>query len=201
MGILTKDSLSSKSYVKNMMNKFEDVAESRENQKMDPRVFTILNYDKILDEMCQYVKGYIEYKEKGSDKYKGQVMGNTIQFYNRMFTDTKKYRRKMYLSDMKDIITDFLKRTKDLQKVMEDHVDECSVDPEMKILLELTDNQFKKVSKVNKDDVEIYFWLLYEGTHKNYDHKYDLPTSLKVAYNTPTTPVIHLYENRRGDKE
>jgi hypothetical protein len=70
----------------------------------------------------------------------------------------------------------------------------------MKALLELTDNQYKKVSKVNKDDIEIYFWLLYDKTYKNHDHKYDLPTSLRVAYNTPSTPVMHLYENRKGDK-
>lgn len=199
--MLTKESLSSKLYVRNMMNKFEEVAESREKQRMDPRVFTMLNYEKIIDEMCQYVQGYVDYKAKGSDKYKGEVMGNTIQFYNRMFTDEKKYRRKMYLADMKDICKGFLEQTKRLQTLMEKYVDESAIDHEMKTLLELTDNQYKKVSKVNKDDIEIYFWLLYDGTYKNHDHKYDLPTSLRVAFNTPSTPVMHLYENRKGDME
>lgn len=199
--MLTKESLSSKLYVRNMMNKFEEVAESREKQRMDPRVFTMLNYEKIVDEMCQYVQGYVDYKAKGSDKYKGEVMGNTIQFYNRMFTDEKKYRRKMYLADMKDICKGFLEQTKRLQTLMEKYVDESAVDHEMKTLLELTDNQYKKVSKVNKDDIEIYFWLLYDGTYKNHDHKYDLPTSLRVAFNTPSAPVMHLYENRKGDRE
>lgn len=193
--LLTKDNLATKMYVMNMANKFEDVADSRERQKMDPRVFTVLNYEKIVDEMVQYVQGYVDYKKKGTDKYKGQVAGNTIQFYNRMFTDTKTYRRKMYLVDFRDICTGFLQKTKELQKLMEEYVDESNVDPEMKTLLELTDNQYKKLSKVNKDDIEIYFWLLYNKTFKNHDHKYDLSPSLKNAYETESTPVIHRYKN------
>ena len=199
--LLNKESLATKLYVKNMANKFEEVAESREMPKRDVRIFTMLNYEKIVDEMYQYVKGYVDYKSKGTDKYKGQVAGQTIQFYNRMFTDDKKYRRKMYLADMKDIVKGFLEKTKLLQEIMEQYVDESAIDPEMKTLLELTDNQFKKVSKVNKDDIEIYMWLMYDGTFKNHDHKYDLPTSLRVAFNTPSTPVMHLYKNEFGEKE
>ena len=119
--MLTKESLVTRLYVKEARNMFEDICNERESPKMDPRVFTILNYEKMVGDLAEYISGYIKYKEKGSNKYKGQVAGTTLQFYNRMFTDEKKYRRKFYLPDMKDIVKGFLEQTKKLQDILDAH--------------------------------------------------------------------------------
>lgn len=193
--MLTKESLVTRLYVKEARNMFEDICNERESQKMDPRVFTILNYEKMVGDLAEYISGYIKYKEKGSNKYKGQVAGTTLQFYNRMFTDEKKYRRKFYLPDMKDIIKGFLEQTKKLQDILDAHIDEANMDPELKTLLEMTNNQYRKITKVNRDDLKIYTWLLFGETARNHDGKYDIPVSLRVAYEDRKTPVIHLYKN------
>lgn len=190
---LTIDSLNMGMYIKNARNLFEDVCDSRAKHKTDTRIFTIMNYEKIAKDMFEFVDGYIKYKTKNNDKYKGKVAGSTVQFYNRMFTDDG-YRRKCYLVDVSDIMKGFLTYTKKLQDIMADHIDETAIDSEMKTLFDLTNNQFRKVSKVNRDDLTLTLWLMHEGTFR--EDKYLPPVSLRVAYNDPKTPVMHLFQNK-----
>ena len=96
---------------------------------------------------------------------------------------------------MKDIVKGFLEQTKKLQDILDAHIDEANMDPELKTLLEMTNNQYRKITKVNRDDLKIYTWLLFGETARNHDGKYDIPVSLRVAYEDPKTPVIHFYKN------
>ena len=50
---------------------FEDVARQYDDVKdlNGPQKYSILNYGKILDMICEYMTGYINYKEKGNNEY------------------------------------------------------------------------------------------------------------------------------------
>jgi len=185
--MFNKDNLSTKMFVKYHRNLFEDVAEEYNNMKdSDDVEYTILDYDKILNEMCEFIEGYIDYKNKGDDKYAGKVLGTTINFFNTMFTDTHKYRHTITLHDMKWINKNFLSLTKRLQTLIENNIKDS--DNELNQLLKLTDNQYKKISKVYKDDVEIYLWL---RSSNSMFYKHNISRDLISIFNDNSTPVIH----------
>lgn len=189
---LTKENLSIVTYIRSARNKFEEVCESRVEAKHNNAIYTILNYGLIVRELCEYLEGYIKYKESGNTKYKGKLYGSTIAFYNSMFTNNTKYRRKMYLTDMDLITKEFLEQSKRLKGIMEDHIKDVDIDPEFRALMSLTDNQYRKIAKVNRDDMEIYMWLCMKGTYRA--DKYDIPVRLRIAFNDATTPVMHLFK-------
>lgn len=189
MGLLTKEELATRIHVKNARNLFIDVSESRVNGYTDKREFSILNYPRIVKEMYEFVSGYIKCKADGKyDKYKNTAVGTTIQFYNNMFADDK-YRKKIHLTDFDDIIKGFLEWTDKLQTIMDEHINELHIDTEMNTMFQLTNNQYRKLAKVNRDDMEIFLWLTYK-TDINTKAR-DISGALRAAYLDDKTPVMH----------
>ena len=153
--------LSMTTTVENNKNLFEDVAKDYNKAKDVFRVqYSILNYDKIINELISYLDGYKKYADEGSDKYKGKVLSISRSFFDKMFSD-KEYRKKINLSEFRENNFNYLKRI---------------------------DNQFKKLAKVNRDDMKIYLWIV------NADSKffaYHLDQATRKAYYDKTSPVMH----------
>jgi hypothetical protein len=188
--ILTKDSLATKNYVRSAQDMFEDVMDSYTNRRDDNRKINILDYVKILKEIHDFIEGFINYKSKGTNEHASDIAAKTVRFYNSMFVDDKRYRHKMPLKDFPKMQEEFLNETKRLQSLMESHVNESNIDPEMKLILQLTDNQYRKLAKVNRDDMAIFLWLMWANTFRS--DRYDIPPRLRMMFNDPTTPVMHL---------
>lgn len=175
--------------VDNNKNLFEDVAKEYNKAKDVFRVqYSILNYDKILDEMISYLDGYKKYAE-GDDnkKYEGKVLSISRNFFETMFTK-KEYRKKINLSAFREDNFNFLKRTKELKGIIESTLNDKDISAELNSLIRMIDNQFKKLSKVNKDDMKIYLWIV------NKDSKffaYNLDKKTRDAFYDKTSPVMH----------
>ena len=139
--------LSTKKFVSDNRKCFEDVVKDYTN--MDDRndvVYTMLNYEVILDKMREYITSYLKYRESGNDKYSEEnIIGATIRFYDKMFTSDE-YRHDVTLSDMKNICTKFLELTKKLQDVMQEQLDQEEIGSTLKQLLNITDKQYSKVA-------------------------------------------------------
>lgn len=187
--MLNKEELSTRMFVKNNKTLFEEIADEYSNMRNSDDVeYSMLNYDKILNEMCDFITGYIKYKDDGDDKYNGKILKVTINFYESVFTDTKRYRQTIVLYDIREINKLYLKNTKRLTQLMDDMVDRSKEDPELYQLLKLSNNQYKRISKVYKDDMEIYRWL---NTANSKVFNHNIPMDLKLAFKDKSTPVIH----------
>ena len=83
--------LNTQLFVEKHRNMFEDVARQYDDVKdlNGPQKDSILNYGKILDMICEYMTGYINYKEKGNNEYSDNLLSQTTYLYNTMFTDKK----------------------------------------------------------------------------------------------------------------
>lgn len=171
-----------KNYIKSEKSTFEEVQDSykRVNSTEAHGTFTILNYEKILNSMIDYIDGYLKYKEEDDDRFRGKIDESTIAFYNRMFSDTEKYRKKISIAEFRDINREFLKLTKAFQDKL-DELDKC-IDVEAKRLMHISERQYRKLSKVISDDMKIYLWIT---CGKNIDSR------IKTAFNDADTPVIH----------
>lgn len=179
-----------KSFVKSNQNLFEDVSSKYKNAKdSDDVQYSMLNYSKILNEMAEYIEGYIDYKEKGNKNFSGKVLQTTEFFYSKMFEDKKKYRKIVTLDDMRETAAEFLKDSKNLQTVMENASKYDDSDDELRQLINLTDNQYRKLSKVYKDDMKIYMWL---STSKSPIYRRTISADLRADFKDKTTPVIHV---------
>ena len=186
--MLTEDTLSMKAFVVDNKDLFQQVAhEYKYDTKKRERQYTQLNYRYILKEMVDFVNGYIEYKEKDSSKYAGKVLGTAKSFYDGMFSNKKKYRRKLFLPEIKDTYADFLRGTKELQALLEANLNRGNIDPEFRMLLTMTDNQYRKISKVCRDDMQIYLWLATEDSL----YEYHISGKLRADFVDSNTPVIH----------
>lgn len=186
--MLTEDTLSMKAFVVDNKDLFQQVAhEYKYDTKKRERQYTQLNYRYILKEMVDFVNGYIEYKEKDSSKYAGKVLGTAKSFYDGMFSNKKKYRRKLFLPEIKDTYADFLRGTKELQALLEANLNRGNIDPEFRMLLTMTDNQYRKISKVCRDDMQIYLWLATEDS----SYEYHISGKLRADFVDSNTPVIH----------
>ena len=171
-------------------NLFEKVA-SQHSVSTNKRFqrYTILNYKKMLDEMCEFIDGYVSYKGKDGETYKGKVLSTTVHFYERMFTDQKEYRIDFDLTQMSTITEDFLKGSKRLQQLVDEYsAEQYKSDKELKSLIALTENQFMKVNKVHSDDMKIYLYLTSKDSKIA---KYTPPSSVMSAFKNKSTPVIH----------
>lgn len=180
--------LSIKDFILKNKTLFEDVAKDYENidHKHDTK-YSILNYDKILSEMIEYVKGYVKYSDTGDDKYSGKIISSTFGFYNNMFSDIK-YRTVITLHDFKSNTKSFLEKTKELQSLLETYSDDCGR-TELCSLCAMTDKQYRKVSKVYADDMKIYLWLISSNSKI---FKKDISPELKQHFHDKSTPVMHV---------
>ena len=168
--------------IKNSKEIFEDINRTFDNHT-DTADYTILNYNKILTDMCDYIEGYFKYKEAGEEQYADKLMSSTHKFYDEMFTNIK-YRTPFRLSDMKDINEQFLVNTKKLQSLLETDAEKSA---EENAILKMTDNQYRKLMKVYKDDSQIYLYLL----TRNSRFSKTISPELYAAFENKDTPVIH----------
>ena len=163
-------------------NLFEKIAEKQANAVSTNKRFikyTILNYKKMLDEMCEFIDGYVSYKGNDGETYKGKVLSTTVHFYEQ-FLD---------LTQMQTISKDYLEGSKRLQKLIDQYsAQDYKDDKELKSLIALTEKQYLKIMKVHKDDMQIYLWL----TSKDCKHgRTTLSPTVMSAYKNEKTPVIH----------
>lgn len=189
--------LNTQLFVEKHRNMFEDVARQYDDVKdlNGPQKYSILNYGKILDMICEYMTGYINYKEKGNNEYSDKVLSQTIYLYNTMFTD-KKYRTKIELSQMTDINRSFLEGTKKLQTLLDEQTKllqtkEGPDAEELNKMIMLTNNQYGKLSKVYHDDMSIYLWLISSKSKIKFLNRYNIDSKLRVDFNDKHTPVMH----------
>lgn len=189
--------LNTQLFVEKHRNMFEDVARQYDDVKdlNGPQKYSILNYGKILDMICEYMTGYINYKEKGNNEYSDKVLSQTIYLYNTMFTD-KKCRTKIELSQMTDINRSFLEGTKKLQTLLDEQTKllqtkEGPDAEELNKMIMLTNNQYGKLSKVYHDDMSIYLWLISSKSKIKFLNRYNIDSKLRVDFNDKHTPVMH----------
>jgi predicted nucleic-acid-binding protein len=188
--MISSKELETRKCVSNNKNLFEDVAKSFVNAKdIYKTQYDILNYDMILDQMIEFIDGYKEYEAKDDKKYEGKVLKISQNFYDKMFTD-KKYRKKIHLEQFKDINVSYLKKTKELQSIIENYLKDKSISAELNSLIRLTNNQYKKLAKVCRDDMKIYLWL---STSNSKFFAYHLDESTRSAYANKNAPVMHKY--------
>lgn len=176
--------------IKSNKSVFEDINNAFDTHT-DNADYTILDYNKILTDMCDYINGYFKYKENGEEQYADKLMSSTHHFYDEMFTNIK-YRTPFRLTDMKDINEKFLVNTKKLQALLDTDVEKSTEENSM---LKMTDNQYNKLMKVYRDDSQIYLHLLGRNTR----FTKPLPTHLYAAFNDYSTPVIHRIKKGKGD--
>lgn len=188
--MISSKELETRKCVSNNKNLFEDVAKSFVNAKdIYKTQYDILNYDMILDQMIEFIDGYKEYEAKDDKKYEGKVLKISQNFYDKMFTD-KKYRKKIHLEQFKDINVSYLKKTKELQSIIENYLKDKSISAELNSLIRLTNNQYKKLAKVCRDDMKIYLWL---STSNSKFFAYHLDEATRSAYANKNAPVMHKY--------
>jgi hypothetical protein len=193
--MINTNELEMKKFVSSASNLFEDVAESHENAKdVFKTEYSILNYGEILDKMAEFVDGYCNYAKGDNKKFDGKVTALSKTFYDNMFKDKKKYRTTINLKDFRSISTSFLQKTKKLQAVMDKCIKE-NTSAEANAFIRLTNNQYAKLSRVFKEDMNIYLWLSSTNS-KSFAHKLDNTTREK--FNSKNTPNMHVY--RKGDE-
>lgn len=189
---LSVNELETRKCTESNKNLFEDVAKGYINAKdVYKTQYTILNYEKIIDQMIEYIDGYVKYSESDeNDKYDGKVLTVTRSFFDKMFTD-KEYRMKINLEQFQDINKTYLLKTKELQGVIETYLKDKSISSEMESLIRLTNNQYRKLAKVCRDDMKIWLWL----TTSNSKHfAYHLDDSTRSQFNNKRAPVMHKHK-------
>ncbi len=193
--MISVNDLHTKKFVQANGNLFEDVAKTHENAKdVFKTQYSVLNYGEILDKMIEFVDGYINYSKSDDKKYEGKVPAVAKTFYDKMFTDRKKYRTVINLNEFKKISVTYLQKTKKLQAIM----DKCikSADSaEANAFMNLTNNQYEKLSRNFKTDMQIYLWLSTTNA-KHFAHNIDNTTRAK--FTDKKSPVMHEY--RKGDE-
>ena len=179
--MIEKENLETYMFVKQNREIFDDI-QDKYSSVTDQRkkLYTILNYGKILDDIYEYVDGYIKYEESDDDKYGDKVIASTAKFYDAVFRE-QKYRTTMTLPDMPDIAKEFLRGTKKLQNILL-QMNECGDD--LKQMQVLTDNEYRRISKVFKDDINIWKWQ--SGLPG-----YITTTELRQKFRDKSTPVMH----------
>lgn len=187
--MLSISELSTRKCVENNRNLFEDVAKGFVNAKdMYRTEYSILNYEMILDQMIQFIDGYVEYANDNTKQYEGKVLAVTRNFFNSMFIDKKKYRKKIILDEFVEINKRYLEKTKQLQSIIERYLKDGSISRELDSLLRLTDNQYKKIAKVYRDDMKIYLWLTSSNSKF---FAYHLDESTRSEFSNKNSPVMH----------
>lgn len=187
--MLKSNELETRKCVENNKNLFEDVAKGYINAKDIYRVqYSILNYGKIIDQMIEFIDGYKSYADTDDKKYDGKVLSISRNFYDRMFTDKDNYRMKINLEQFKDINKEYLIKTKQLQSLIESYLADKNMTSEMNALITLTNNQYKKLSRVMKDDMKIYLWL---STSNSKLFAYSIDNSTRSEFSNNNSPVMH----------
>ena len=191
--MISVSELETRKCVSNNKNLFEDVAKSHDNTRDVYKTrYSVLDYEMILDQMIEFIDGYKQYEQKSDKKYEGKVLKISRNFYDKMFTE-KKYRKIITLDQYKDLNLGYLKKTKELQGIIESYIKDKDISGEMDSLIRLTNNQYKKLSKVCRDDMKIYLWLT---TSNSKFLAYHLDESTRSAFSNKTAPVMHKHQEK-----
>lgn len=175
--------------VQNNRNLFENVAKGYINAKDIYRTqYTVLNYEVILTQMIEFLEGYVEYTKHDDKKYDGKVLMISRNFYDKMFREKDKYRKVINLEQYPEMNKKFLEKTKQLQSVIEGYLKNKPVSGELNSLIALTNNQYKKLAKVCRDDMKIYLWLT---TSNSVVFKYNIDESTRSEFSNKNSPVMH----------
>lgn len=170
---------------------FEDVAKIHPNiRPNDAVLYTAMNYEKILQEMCTFLEGYVSYLDDGKSDYDGKVITSTKKFYDSMFSDLSEkspYRKQITLEDMKHINESFIEGTQKLKLVMESMI-EKHPGIETEQLVTMSKNQYGKLAKVYHDDMQLYMWLATKNSRVN---SKSAPVKNRVDFWDLKTPVMH----------
>lgn len=181
-----------KSFISDNSNLFIKVSNSvAKIRSIDDVNYTILNYDKIISEMHEFVEGFMSYHEKGGTEYSDKILQTTISFCDKMFTKLE-YRKQITLEEFKDINHSFLVKTKELKTLLDgcDKSLEADNDYELRQMLNLINKQYSKVSGIMKDDMSIYMWLSTQGCTIP-ALRATLAPDLINAFQNNATPVMH----------
>lgn len=198
-------------YINSMKNEFEDTARIYADiDKLYDKKYTILDYEKIINEVIEYCESYCEYcnnKNTNSTDYSDKIVPITKVFYAQMFDNTDarkkvsnpytrkydsnngckcKYRHIISITDFSDIMEKYLECSKRLKETI-DKLNESN-DKNTLELAYMTNNQYRKLGKVFKDDILIYRWISSTGSTI---FKVELDDKLLAAYVDRTTPVMH----------
>lgn len=191
--MISVSELETRKCVSNNKNLFEDVAKSHDNTRDVYKTrYSVLDYEMILDQMIEFIDGYKQYEQKSDKKYEGKVLKISRNFYDKMFTE-KKYRKIITLDQYKDLNLGYLKKTKELQSIIESYIKDKDISGEMDSLIRLTNNQYKRLSKVCRDDMKIYLWLT---TSNSKFLAYHLDESTRSAFSNKTAPVMHKHQEK-----
>lgn len=181
---MRKEETATFQFVRDEKKLFDEVQRANSNPRGEYNIsYTILNYKKIIADMCEYLEGYLEYTVKDNNAYSAKLLSTTAKFYDAIF-DSNRYRMTMGLPDFRDIQRDFLIETKKLQDIMcrvDDH------DDELHAMMIMTNNQYRKISRVFHDDMKIWMWLITSDS----SFQYSIDADLRNKFNDKNTPVMH----------
>lgn len=199
-----------KSFVGVNQSLFDKVnKEYSEVRDINDEPFSMLNYEKMFTHMIDFIDGYINYVTNGVEKFHGKELAGAVNFYNMMFTNIEEYRKEVLLTNISDINKTFLelsnnllKKMDELEKLIDDDEENGTLSfskkNEIRSFYELANNQYKKISKVYKDDMEIVLWLKGERSRLSSIFKrYPIDSELRIKYSDVRTPVIHLMSDMK----
>lgn len=186
---MDKEDLSTYSFIKNNTDIFTAAQDKyKYTINRSDKIYTILDYGKIFDDICDYIEGYIDYANSDDDKYDNKVISSTYKFYDSIFSD-EKYRMDFVLYEFPDIQKEFLEGTKDLQDVLMKLEDDEADSRSMTVI---TNNLYNRLAKVFKDDYSIWKMLIKLPT-------YDPTDEDRRRYTDKHTPCIH--EKKKKDDD
>lgn len=186
--ILGVEDLATKAFILKAKDTFEDMAKCV-IRTTNPKKYTMLKYEEILEKMGKYIESYVDYKKTGDEKYRGKVLITTKTFFDNMFIEENKYRTKLTLKQISKTSEPFLKATKEFQSIMEKYIEKQDQDYELQQMLIMANNQYKKLSRVYHDDMKIYMWLATKDS--SIAPTYKIPAELRTAFYNVSAPVIH----------
>ena len=171
---------------------FEDVATTHlNNLPGDDVLYSVMDYGKILQEMCTFLEGYLSYREKADDRYDGKLIPTTKKYYDNMFATQNSaespYRKQMTLVDMQMINESYVQGTLNLKTVMESMLEKYP-DSETEQIVGMTNNQYGKLAKVYRDDMELYLCL---ATKQSRVNPKCAQVGNRVNFWDTNTPVMH----------
>jgi hypothetical protein len=171
---------------------FEDVAKTHlNNLPGDDVLYSVMDYGKILQEMCTFLEGYASYREKSDDQYDDKLIPTTKKYYDNMFSTQNSaespYRKQMTLVDMQTINESYVEGTLNLKTVMESLLEKYP-DSEAEQIVGMTQNQYGKLAKVYRDDMELYLWL---ATKQSRVNPKCAQVKNRVNFWDTNTPVMH----------
>jgi hypothetical protein len=100
-------------------------------------------------------------------------------------TRNNKYRKTITISEFPNMNYKFIEKTKDLNKLIMQM--KTSVDNQTLNMAKITESQYKKLAKVNHDDMLLYMWLT---------NDVNCPSNLRAFYGDKSTPVMHKIEKK-----